>query len=75
MTMIERWAVRYLERRGRVVLPFPFIGFAIGYATAVKHSGTPSYDLWEITVPKGSKFIALNNSIVTTAETHETPVR
>jgi hypothetical protein len=66
--MIERLAVWYLERRGRAVLPRNFMGFAVGFGSAIKQhkmsNGTT--DVWEIRVPKNSDLIALNYSLVTT---------
>lgn len=64
--MMEQLAVWYLARRGRVVLPRFFIGFAVGFATAVKQKGadTNTYDVWQIDVPKHCDIIALNNSLV-----------
>ncbi len=61
--MIERLAIWYLNRRGIVVLPRFFVGIAIGYGTAflTRHVG---HDLWEVTLPRRSPYVAINNTVV-----------
>jgi len=57
---LERRCERYLQRRGRVVLPRYFNGIAFGYATAVEES----LGVWSVlTYPKCCVY-ALNNSTV-----------
>ena len=69
--MIERLAIWYLSRRGRTVLPFPFIGLVIGYGVATKTGDAGGYVEWQVSMPKTGKIIALNNSVVT----NDAPVR
>jgi hypothetical protein len=69
--MIERLAVWYLARRGRVVLPFPFIGMAMGFGIAIKIGDDDAYTTWNVSIPKIGRIVALNNSVVTTAHDHE----
>jgi hypothetical protein len=66
--MIERLAVWYLSRRGRVVLPFPFIGLVIGYGVATKTGEADGYVESQVSVPKIGKLVALNHSVVTARE-------
>jgi hypothetical protein len=76
MTIVERLAVWYLERRGRFVLPFPFIGMVVGYAVATKTGEDDSCVEWEVRMPKIGRLVVLNNSVVTRREqTHDAPVR
>ena len=63
--VLERWAERYLAHRGRAILPRAFIGFAIGCGTASKTKyGSDHFEVWEVIVPKSSRIIALNHSVV-----------
>ena len=62
--MIEQLAIWYLKRQGVFILPRTFIGFAIGYCTAIKTGEDADYDQWQMIVPKCGKIIALNHSII-----------
>ena len=63
---LDRLATWWLKRRGVTVLPRPFIGMALGYATAQRLAVDGVYAHWQVTVPKGFPPIVLNNSIVMT---------
>jgi hypothetical protein len=63
--MLERLAEWYLTRRGRVVLPRAFVGFAVGNCVVTKTGSDGIYDVWQMLSPKGFPYIALNRSMVT----------
>lgn len=64
MKFLERWAERYLEKRGRYILPRLFVGMIIGgHATAVKLNGIEGWDRYEVMLPAIGKRIAVCNSV------------
>ena len=65
-TIIERWALSYLTRRGMVVLPRSFVGMAIGHAQAVKVECNGDFNVYRVEVPAFAKPIVLNNSLLIT---------
>ena len=66
MARIERLVVRWLERRGYVVLAPPFVGMCLGFCIASLTEADAAYDVYTVDLPKGARLIALNNSVVYT---------
>jgi hypothetical protein len=67
-TIIERWALSYLTRRGMVVLPRAFVGMALGYSQAVKLGSNGDFVTYRVEVPAFAKPIVLNHSMLIDAE-------
>lgn len=64
MNVIERLAIRYLRWRGMVVLPRAFVGFAIGWGTAVRIASDEEMDTYRIEVPCCGVRVILNHALV-----------
>ncbi len=66
MNIIEKAAVWYLSRKGRVVLPRIWIGMALGFGAAFSHEPVeqdkPS--VWTVSLPPGGRLYALNHSMI-----------
>lgn len=58
--MFERLAEWYLQRCGKFIIPYTFVGIAFGYAEAVE--APPG--VWTVIVPQHSRIISVNHSIV-----------
>lgn len=62
MTKLERLAAWYLRRRGRVVLPVPFVGMAIGgNALALRHRDGFTYT---VMLQPGAPVVVMSGSSV-----------
>jgi len=62
---LEQHVVRWLVNRGYLVIKQPFIGLCVGYATVNRLSNSPTHDAYMVVIPKDSRVIALNNSVIT----------
>lgn len=61
MNWLERWAEKFLRKRGRVVLSRHFTGIAMGNACGI-YRDNGHYTEYRITVPRGARPIVINNS-------------
>jgi hypothetical protein len=64
MRYLETCAVRWLSRRGYVVLAQPFVGMCLGFATADRVESNETHSAYMVVIPKGAPVIALNNTLI-----------
>lgn len=65
--IIESLCVRYLKKRGRVVLPRMFVGMAFGNCEVHERDNQlSSHARFDVFMPRGGGIIALNHTMVLT---------
>jgi hypothetical protein len=68
---LARIAARYLERRGNVVLPFPFVGMAIGgNAVAMRHADGVSFTV-TLAHPRARLIVLTGSQLIDAGEARQ----